>query len=67
MHKKCQIGDSREGTKDHIQFPRDENGKYDPNGTYTETKKEHGVELKTKYEEEKHQSYGAEEVINCVL
>jgi len=47
VHKSCHIGDKREGDKDHVQFPRNAEGKYDPNGHYSDEEK--GIVLKVKY------------------
>ncbi|KAL7554754.1 hypothetical protein ACHAWF_018297 [Thalassiosira exigua] len=50
VHKKCHIGDRRETATEHVQFPRDDNGRYHPEGHYSEEPK--GVALKVKYENE---------------
>jgi hypothetical protein len=38
VHKECFIGTFREGQNTQVRFARDENGNYDPKGTYREAK-----------------------------
>ena len=58
VHKSCHIGDKREGATDHVQFPRNAEGKYDPNGHYREDDEERGVVLKVKYPEQARFCFG---------
>jgi hypothetical protein len=52
VHKKCWISNVREGTSDFKEFPRDADGKYDPNGTYKPEGESGGVTLTPKYAKE---------------
>ena len=59
VHKSCHIGDKREGATDHVQFPRDEDGKYNPKtGHYREDDEKRGVVLKVKYPEQTRWCFG---------
>ncbi len=51
VHKKCWISNCREGAMDHVQFPKDKEGKYDPEGTYAK-RPLGGVQLKVKFSQE---------------
>ena len=50
MHKKCFIGQYREGQKVKVEFPRNEAGGFDPNGTYSDD--DAATNLQVKYEQE---------------
>ena len=52
VHKKCHIGNLRPGATEHVQFPRDKEGRYDPNGEYCEERAKKGDVLQVKYENE---------------
>ena len=52
VHKKCHIENCREGAKDFVQFPRDELGRYDPDGTFSEERAKKGCVLQVKYDSE---------------
>ena len=60
VHKQCHIGDSREGATEHVQFPRDNNGRYNANGTFSEEAR--GVVLKVKYAEQVQKCLGVAEL-----
>ena len=47
VHKKCHIGDSREGATKHVQFPCNANGQFNLDGTYSK-EATGGVEMKVK-------------------
>ena len=52
VHKKCHIGNKREGAQDQIQFPRNDPGEYDPNGEYTEDCPTDGKVMDVKFPQE---------------
>ena len=56
VHKNCHIGNARERATKYVQFPMDENGRYDPPGTYSGDNG--GVVLKVKYPEQGRWCFG---------
>ena len=51
VHKKCWISNCCKGAMDHVQFSKDKEGKYDPEGTYAK-RLLGGVQLKIKFAQE---------------
>ena len=52
VHRKCLIGDSRDGATESVIFPQNEDGVYDATGTYSDEQKNSGYVVQVKYENE---------------